>query len=379
MSLAEAPKICHALLKGQVIPTDVIPLEIPQVFYPNDPGHSRPAMWNGALRMESFISPAARPITCGVPYAHLDFGRVNALGTMPPSITTYPWVKIGYDGKPATVAPIDMVATPSDSYEYPLPLVHFIGESIVVDLVSPDGVSDICNYNSIPLPSPMVKSSVIEFDASARYWNVTTDGEYRWDGNVFGKIMNPQIEIQNPSVTIVCNDTFTYEAEFQWPYVITDENMGMLCPGSVDRRMKMHGEFGIVDDNKVVGYIDVEKPTVTSTGGISGSYSGESFSIYVEGKLYTDADGKKRVDLPYFKGGAGISWNYTWTCPFGTINGNLPAAASGYLDVIDYEAETESPTNFGHFILDADLDDQVLTVDKGGQGIVTFHRVWKKK
>ncbi|WP_374073335.1 hypothetical protein [Bdellovibrio bacteriovorus] len=373
---AGTPKTCRAILNGKVTPADVNPVELPMMFYPDDPIHPRSANWNGPLRMESFIAPASQVLTCGKPFATVDFGKIGVLGTMPPAILTNPWIKTGWDGKTYPVAPINIAASPSDSYEYSLPLVRFVGiPSTVIDLVSPDGTSDICSHTNLPLPTPLLQTSTIEFDASARYWDVTTDGEYRWDGNSFGKTLSPQFEVKDPSITIVCDDVYTYDATFEWPYEIKEE----LCPGSVHRKMTMHGEFGVIEDNKLVGYIDVEKPTVTSTGAVQGSYTGSKFTIYVEGHLYTDSEGKKRVDLPFLRGGEGISWNFLWTCPFGSTPGNLPAAVAEYLKIINYEAEMESLERSGHFVLQADLDDQTFSIDKGGQGAVTFRRIWKKK
>lgn len=372
-------EICTALLNGHVTLKNVEPIFDPEVFYPNDPLHPRLAKWVGSVTVNKFLPPFSAKITCGKPFAHVKFGALSAQGTMPQAIETLPWIGKAPNGDDKIVPP-ELLSYVPTTYDYPLPLLNFedAGDRMF-EILSPDGTSDICSFKNIDLPDfEMITTMKPDWDAS--YSATTIDGNYRWYSDGFGKLQSPKILVEKPQIKIVCDDTWTYDAEFKWPYII-DETTPLygICPGSVERTMKIHGEFAVMDENKVVGYFDISKPIVSSAGSITGDYSGSSFSMYVEGKVYTDSTGKAKLDLPWFRGGHGVSWKYTWTCAdWGTITNSLPGAVNENFKVINYSAETENPDNPGHVSFDADGEEKTLPVDMDGQGIVTFTRKLQK-
>lgn len=374
-----SPKTCKALLTGKITPAEVLPVLPPEVAYPDDPAHPRSAKWVGNIKVNNFISPSSTEITCGKPFAHITFGSLKAQGTLPEAIETFPWIKKYPSGETESIPPELLKYLPS-TYDYPLPLVNFESPGDhPFNLISPDGTSDICSFKNIDLPDLYIPTTMIP-DWDASYAAYTMNGDYKWYSNNFGKAESPKILIEKPQVKIVCEQSWTYDAEFIWPFII-DESTPLygICPGSADRRMKIHGELSVLEDNKVVGYLDVSKPTVSTTGSIKGDYSGSSFSLFVEGKVYTDSTGKNKLDIRWLKGGQGISWRYSWTCAdWGTITNSLPAAVGEYFKVINYNAEIESTENPGHMTFDADGDDKTFTIDMGGQGTVTFKRKLEK-
>ena len=162
------------------------------------------------------------------------------------------------------------------------------------------------------------------------------------------------------------------------PYEIAAENDSLCGAGKVNRKMSMKGHFMTVkDSNEVIGFVDVEVPTVTYSGSLWGAYTGSKFSLNVTGHLYSDELGDSWVAVDMLQGGDGITWNYSLSCPYGVIKNSLFGAVREYLWIYNVN-ETLSEKYDLFFKFPAKGGNREIVVDKGGQGIVTFKRKWNR-
>lgn len=370
-------KTCTASLKGDLKKQDFY-FPFTKVFYPDAPGHSRQANWDGPTVTKEYIAPAPITIECGKPYFEGSFEALRGTVMLPPSITTQSWTTVDWSGKPRVVDP-EVLYGLGDSEAYPYPSA-FLNSSEEIKILAPvaDGTTDICDVTSLPLANIPVKAK-IETDYLTTWKAYTAPsvwGDYRWDN--FSTPINETIdvEIENAEIIISCDASYKYEATFEWPYVIPADDESMCGPGSVHRSMKIEGVFSKSKDNKLAGNLIVSKPEVTYTGTVTGEYNGKGFTIPTKGMLISDTE-KSKVYLPTLQGGDGISWSYVLTCPFGEIRNTLFAAVSNYFMIMN-DQETPSADQVGFLEYDSESDVKTFTVDMGGQGTVTIHRSWKK-
>ncbi len=350
----------------------------PFVFYPNDPIHSAPAKWGGVLKSKAYITPAAIDIECGKPFAEVKFDPFSATGLLPEMIITNKWSTLGWDGKPRDVPP-EILYGIGDSSDYPSPPVTFTSGEPISLFLAPEGVADVCDATSIKLAGPMSFKTEVEPEPYGLYYQSTMpEGIYTWDRSKSPKGLSTWLELEDPEVTILCENTWTYEIEMEWPYVVGADDASLCGPGDVMRRMNVIGHFQTVpDSNEVIGVVTVEVPTVTYSGSLWGVYTGSRFSQGVTGVIYNDESGKQWVAIDMLSGGHGISWYYKLKCPYGAQSYSLFAAVYNYLWIYNVN-ETLSETHEGFFKFDPNEDERDIIVDKGGQGSVTFRRRFKK-
>lgn len=377
-SVSAQARTCKAVLNGKLKQAEV-PITDPYVFYPNDAYHSAPAKWGGPLTTKAYVNPPAVELTCGKPFEEVTFEPFEATGLLPETIITYPWTTIGWDGKPKIVPPETLYGF-GDSGDYPTPPVNFKSYTPITFMLTKEGLTDICNATSVAIPGPLsVKTEIVPEPYGIYYQATVAEGMYRWDRSKSPAGQEAWLELENPEVAIVCDDnSWTYELEMDWPYIVEANDPSLCGPGKINRHMKVTGTFKTKPDtNEVQGLIEVEMPTVTSSGSISGSYAGSRYSYPTEGFLYTDGSGKQWIDIDTLAGGHGITWYYKLMCPYGTQTYSAFAAVYNYLWIYNVE-ETMSETNVGYFKFDPDGDEREIVVDKGGQGIVTFRRKFKR-
>ena len=376
-SVTSYGKTCTASLHGN-LKKDSFFFPFTKVFYPDDTVKSRPAKWEGEVVTKSFISPSPVEITCGSPYLMTSFDKFRATGMLPQIVETYPWTVIDWSGNPREVEPEKLYGF-GDSYEYPYPATFFEGTSTIdINEPAPAGIKDICDVPKLDLTLPVKAYAKIQPDASAAYLGGSIWGNYSWDPTSTPTGETVELELEDAYVNITCASHWEYKASFYWPYFVSEDNDSMCGAGEVHRRMELEGHLYMTEDNKVFGYIKVEKPTVTFSGSIKGDYTGSGFSIPIEGSFITDSSGKKVVLLPILEGGDGISWHYTLMCPYGNISNNLFGAVTHYLRIM-MEQEELSSEEGGFFKLSAEGDEKTVMVDMGGQGTVTITRSLKKK
>lgn len=373
-----APKTCQAYLNGKLKKEEIV-LPIPYVFYPKDGSISKAARWLGDAKPLKLVNPPSIEIECGKPFFYGVFDPLTATGILPQTMETYAWTTTGYDGKPKVVEPEIMYGFGSSS-EYPYPEINFENsQNTIIDAVLPAGTKDVCDLTRIDLPGaltfktsmalPGLPGSVDHYSTPSEY------GSYKWDASKMSSWPETELTLEDPYITLSCDKVFSFEGTFQWPYEF--DQMDGLCKGSVDRKMEMQGTFFVEEGNKVHGFLKVKKPTVTYTGAVTASFTGKDFEIELDGFIRTTPEGKKVVDLAYFDGGDGITWNYTLSC-FGAVqNYTWFAAAREFLKVMQ-ESEIWSDENPGYVQFDFEKDEKSYSVDKGGQGNAQVYRVWKK-
>lgn len=372
---AEA-KTCKAVFNGKVKKQEIF-LPNPHVFYPRSL-HSKIAQWSGMGTTKAFVTPPAIEIECGKPSFYGEFEPFQATGMLPEYIETFPWETIGFDGKP-TIVPEERLYGIGDSGDYPLPPIYFKTSSpVVIEQAAPAGVKDICDLQTLKLDNMFFKTEIEPDYMGIYYTSNDVYGHYSWDNTKSPKGLPVEVELEKPTVTIICENAWEYEMEMDWPFIVNADDPSMCGPGEVHRNMKVKGFFMAKEDNEVIGYIDVEVPTVTYSGSLWGAYQGQKFSQTLTGKVYNDDSGKSWVDIDMLTGGHGISWLYKLTCPYGATQVfNLFGAVYQYLWIYNVN-ETESEANPGFFKFDATGDDRTIVVDKGGQGTVTFRRSFKR-
>lgn len=374
-SALAAPKTCEAFLGGKLKKENLL-LPAPYIFYPKD-SWSKPAKWSMDAQALKLINPPSIKIECGKPFFYGAFEPLTAAGVLPQAILTDPWVTTGYDGKPRVIEATTMYGFGS-SYDYPYPEINFENSTpTIINAVLPAGTKDVCDLSRIDLPTDLTFHTQISLPPTGmdHYALPSEYGNYRWDNSKVPAWPSVELTVIDPYITLSCDKVFSFEGTFQWPYEF--DQMDGLCKGSVDRQMTMEGTFFVEDENKVHGFLHVKKPTVTSTGAVSAYFSGNDFDIELDGFIRTTEEGKKVVDLAYFDGGDGISWNYTLSCFGATQKYSWFAAAREFLKVMQ-EDEIWSDINPGYITFDLENDEKDYDVDKGGQGTAHVHRVWKK-
>lgn len=367
-------KECQIFLNGKIKQDNII-LPPPFVFYPNDYFHSNIATWSGTAKVVSFINPSAQTITCGSNHLTTYLDPLKASGYLPEFILTNAWITKYPNGILKTIPPQQMYGFGSTS-EYPFPEIKFDNTSnFLLDVFVPE-VKDICDLTKVDLPSDvefstyMLNESIVE-----QYTHPTEYGDYKWDASKVKDWGPVTLTLEKPYLTIACNKVYEYEALIEWPYEFNE--MGGLCKGGVNRKMEMKGTFTVDSENKITGILNVKKPTVSYYGDVVGNFSGSDFSIAVDGFVKNDSSGKRIVELSYFDGGDGITWNYSLSCFGGKISNSEFAAAKGYLKVLQRE-EIWSEDDPGYIIYDENFDSKEYDVNMGGQGNVHVKRTWKK-
>ncbi len=367
-------KECQMILNGKLKKED-IELVSPYVLYPNDYYHSVIAHWSGPAKAINFINPISKEITCGSNHLITYLEPLKATGYLPEYILTDAWPTVYPDGVFKVVPPQTMFGFGSSS-EYPYPEVKFENSSnYFLDIYRPE-VKDICDLTKIELGSDIVFDTyMVNESPLPQYAHPTEYGRYLWDDSKMKDWAPVKLTLEDPYISISCNQVYEYNAVIEWPYEF-DEFDG-ACKGGVNRRMEMKGLFSVDSENKITGILNVSKPTVTTYGNVTGYFTGSDFSIEVEGMVKSDLAGNRTVEISYFDGGDGIAWNYTLNCLGGKISNSEFAAAKGYLKVLQRE-ENWSVDNPGYIIYDEKLDSKDYEVNMWGQGKAHVNRTWKR-
>lgn len=373
-SINLSAKECQMLLNGHLKQKDII-LPNPYVFYPNDYYHSEIANWSGPAKVVNFINPLSKTITCGTNHLTTYIEPLQATGYLPEFILTEAWITKYPDGIEKIIPPQQMYGFGSSS-EYPFPEIKFENtDKQLIEIYRPE-VKDICDLTKIELPSDITfYTNMVNESPLPLYTHPTEYGNYMWDEAKLKKYPTVELTLENPYIAISCNQVYEYTATFEWPYEF-DEFDGD-CKGSVNRKMEMKGLFSVDSENKITGILNVSKPTVTTSGQVSGYFTGNDFSIEVDGFVKSDASGNRSVELSYFDGGDGIAWNYTLSCLGGKITNSEFAAAKGYLKVLQRD-ENWSTENPGYIIYDEKIDSKEYEVNMWGQGKAHVSRTWKR-
>jgi hypothetical protein len=371
------PKTCKAFLGGS-LNKNPISIPDPKVIYPDGSGVSKPAKWQGELKPVAYIAPLPVEVECGKPYLDIKFESLSATGLLPEAVVTLPWEMMTESGKLKKI-PSETIYGYGSSYDYPFPPTSFeTTEEISISNPLPDGITDVCKAHKINLILPITQKATIRPDpVFAQYFMTTPDGLYSWDSSASPNGVETELKLENPYVNIICDSTWEYEATFEWPFEFNQ--MDGMCKGGVERTMKLKGEFALIEDNKITGYIEVTKPELITHGAVTGSFSGKDFSSPVEGVIYNDESGKSMVDLEFFQGGDGINFNFKLSCFGGDLNHTQSSVVVEYLKILNFDGEKMNPMNPGFFMLDSNGEEKTFVVDKGGAGIITIHRTWKKK
>ncbi|HXH74700.1 MAG TPA: hypothetical protein VNJ08_07025 [Bacteriovoracaceae bacterium] len=370
-------KTCTATLNGALKKEEFI-FPLTNVFYPDNT--LRPAKWVGAVVAKKFIPPAPIEIECGKPWLMAKFGTFQAMGTLPQFIETFPW-DVDRNGLPYPEPEIVMQGF-GDSYDYPYPIAFFEGyEDILVNSPLPAGITDICDATNVPLN--LVKKNVLIEPEPKAWYNTPYNGsafkEYKWDPQSAPRGQVVELELENPSVTISCNAHWSYEATFELVYHVPEIAAKECGNGTMKRTLELEGDFFITGENKVHGYMRVKKPTASYTGILRGSFSGSGFTIPMEGKLSTNANGEKFVLLPPLEGGDNLGWTYSFNCL--AMGEEVERTVFGTVGVMLGKInDQEKPSIYepGFLQFDPKGNEDTFNVDWEGQGKITVKRSWKK-
>ncbi|MBA2405789.1 MAG: hypothetical protein H0V66_13520 [Bdellovibrionales bacterium] len=377
-SFSAQAKTCTASLHGKLRYQE-FNYPLTKVFYPESTTKSYPAQWLGNVVTKNFLPPYPVDIECGQPYLKTKFDKFEATGMLPQRIETFPWSEMRSTGP--VMIPAQSMYGWGDSYEYPAPITFFRGvNDINVYEMAPAGVKDICDVTKIPLSS-VKEIAYIQPDPFMTSYNYpyTADTSYVWDTTSTPTNEIVQLELEEPYVSISCDAQWKYEASYELIYSVSPESARVCGPGTVTRTLKLEGDFYVAEDNNVFGYVTVDLPKVSSTGCVKGSFFGSKFVIPMEGKLVTDAAGKKTVLLPPLEGGDAIGWTFTLMCePMGGDITNTVYGTIGYFLGQINEQEKPSSEDSGYLMLDGDGMDNTTTIDWGGLGIYTIKRSFKK-